>query len=144
MAINITTLKGTNSVSSDRITINDNFNILKDTTNDILSFLEVNTGVFTGLTNITTQNMTVSNDLTLTNKKLFLGNIVLENKNYNTFNVLTTANFSAVAVPKLTDIEIDELVDELVSANETPALIVFDSVASKFKGFDGTSFIALH
>jgi hypothetical protein len=44
MAINTTTLNGTDSVAASRITINDNFNTLVDALNDVLSIIDIATG----------------------------------------------------------------------------------------------------
>ena len=44
MAINTTTLNGTDSVASSRITINDNFNTLVDALNDVLAIIDIATG----------------------------------------------------------------------------------------------------
>jgi hypothetical protein len=44
MAISTTTLNGTDSVSSSRITINDNFNTIADALNDVLSIIDIATG----------------------------------------------------------------------------------------------------
>lgn len=44
MAINTTTINGTDSVASSRITINDNFNTIADALNDVLSIVDIATG----------------------------------------------------------------------------------------------------
>ena len=44
MAITTTTLNGTDSVASSRITINDNFNTIKSALNDVLSIIDIATG----------------------------------------------------------------------------------------------------
>ena len=44
MAITTTTLNGTDSVASSRITINDNFNTIKSALNDILAIIDIATG----------------------------------------------------------------------------------------------------
>jgi hypothetical protein len=44
MAINTTTLNGTDSVASSRITINDNFNTIVDALNDVLQIIDIATG----------------------------------------------------------------------------------------------------
>ena len=46
MAISITTLKGTNSLSADRITINDNFNVNTNAINELIGILNTTTGKF--------------------------------------------------------------------------------------------------
>lgn len=44
MAITTTTLNGTDSVSASRITLNDNFNTIKEALNDVLSIIDIATG----------------------------------------------------------------------------------------------------
>ena len=44
MAITTTTLNGTDSVASSRITINDNFNTIKSALNDLLAIIDIATG----------------------------------------------------------------------------------------------------
>lgn len=44
MAILTTTINGTDSVSSSRITINDNFNTIVDALNDVLTIIDISTG----------------------------------------------------------------------------------------------------
>ena len=46
MAISVTVLQGTSSVSADRITLNDNFAIVEDGINNLLGILNTNTGKF--------------------------------------------------------------------------------------------------
>ena len=66
MAITITTLQGTNSLSADRITINDNFKINTDAINNILGVVDTTIGLIDKL-------------LTLSNKYLGEGqNVVAE------------------------------------------------------------------
>ena len=44
MAITLTTMNGTDSVASSRITINDNFNTLVSALNDVLAIIDISTG----------------------------------------------------------------------------------------------------
>lgn len=44
MAINVTTINGTDSVASSRITINDNFETVRSSLNDLLSIIDIATG----------------------------------------------------------------------------------------------------
>ena len=44
MAISTTTLNGTDSVAASRITLNDNFNTIKDALNNVLSIVDIATG----------------------------------------------------------------------------------------------------
>ena len=44
MAISTTTINGTDSVAASRITLNDNFNTIKDALNNVLSIIDIATG----------------------------------------------------------------------------------------------------
>ena len=63
MAITITTLQGTNSLSADRITLNDNFKINTDAINNILSVVDTNTGLIDN-TGVSTNNVIKTEGLT--------------------------------------------------------------------------------
>lgn len=149
--IQITTLKGTNSVASDRITINDNFNILKDTSNDILNYLNVQTGELTSLQNIETVDITVGNHLNISEiGKIFIGSKFI-NKSVlstvdNTYNFIELSNFDGVSVPKKTTAELVTLatdLEEIANSEDRPAVIIFNSTTGKFVGYDGNNFVNL-
>jgi hypothetical protein len=86
MAITLTTLNGTDSIASSRITINDNFSTISSSLNSLLSIIDIATGYFdnTGYgsnSNIKTENLTVtgSSGLTVSSGSITLstGNFVL-------------------------------------------------------------------
>lgn len=89
MAITITTLNGTDSVSSSRITINDNFSTILSAVNSVLSMIDISSGKIKNSTypgssnNIETQDITITgnNGLTVNSGPVTLtnGNIVLTN-----------------------------------------------------------------
>jgi hypothetical protein len=65
MAISLTTLNGTDSIASSRITINDNFSTISSALNSVLTIIDIATGYFdnTGYgsnNNIKTENITVT------------------------------------------------------------------------------------
>ncbi len=66
MAITVTTLKGNNSVSADRITINDNFKITTNAINGILGVVNTTTGKINN-TNVGSDNTITTEGITLTN-----------------------------------------------------------------------------
>lgn len=59
MAITITRILGTDSISGSRIVINDNFEILKDEINSIESFINPDTGTIDGLNSLITRELYV-------------------------------------------------------------------------------------
>lgn len=171
MSIQVTTLKGTNSIAADRITINDNFSITKDAINELLGIIDTTTGEFdnTGVganSTVTTEGITVTingievqaGDITINN-----GNIILApNSKYIQFgadsaklkqlpygagatanlHVLDTSEgFSGVSVPSLTVTDLNTLGTNLGATG--PNVITFDSTNSKFKGWNGSSWVDL-
>jgi hypothetical protein len=84
MAISLTTLNGTDSVASARITINDNFSTISSALNSVLSIIDIATGLFdnTGYgsnNNIRTESLTATTGITISsgNATISNGNIVL-------------------------------------------------------------------
>lgn len=86
MAITTTTINGTDSVSSSRITINDNFSTIVDALNDVLSIIDIATGKINNYNygtdnNIETNNITVrgTSGITVTTGPISVqsGNIVI-------------------------------------------------------------------
>ena len=63
MAITITTLQGTSSLSADRITLNDNFKINTDAINNILGVVDTTTGTIDN-TGVGTNNVIKTEGLT--------------------------------------------------------------------------------
>ena len=66
MSVQLTTMKGTSSIASDRITINDNFKIVADTIDEIGSYLDYDAGTITGILSISTRTLTASAGIDLT------------------------------------------------------------------------------
>jgi hypothetical protein len=86
MAITITTLNGTDSIASSRITINDNFSTISSALNSVLSIIDIATGYidnsgYGSNSNIKTENITVTGSGGLTvssgNVSVTTGNVVL-------------------------------------------------------------------
>lgn len=89
MAISLTTINGTDSVASTRITINDNFATVGSAVNSLLSIINIATGLFDNSSygsnnNIVTGNLTSSgvSGITITtgNLSISTGNITLGGK----------------------------------------------------------------
>ena len=59
MAISTTTILGTDSISASRLTINDNFTVLKDEINSIETYVSPSTATISGLTLLETSKLTV-------------------------------------------------------------------------------------
>jgi len=59
MAITVTEILGTDSISGSRIVINDNFAILKDEINSIEAYLDPDAGTIDGLNSLSTQELYV-------------------------------------------------------------------------------------
>jgi hypothetical protein len=170
MSIQVTTLKGTNSIASDRITINDNFSINTDAINDILGILDTTTGKFdnTGIganSTITTEGLTITlnglevqgtGNINVSNGYLKLatnGNYIELGANGSKIedNVIsagnhvldTQTNFVGLGIPKRTTAQIATLTTDLTSLGaNAPAMIVYDTDAFKYKcwNFDTATF----
>jgi hypothetical protein len=84
MAITLTTLNGTDSIASARITINDNFSTISSALNSALSIIDIATGLIdnTGYgsnNNIRTETLTATTGITISSGNLSVsnGNVVL-------------------------------------------------------------------
>jgi hypothetical protein len=82
MAIAITEILGTDSLSGSRLVINDNFNILASEINAIEVYFNPTAGIINNLNNLATQSLRVGI------------NSPLLDINANTFNILTSVNVS--------------------------------------------------
>jgi len=169
MAITIKTLKGTNSVSADRITINDNFKINTDAINQLLGIINTTTGRF--------DNSNIGADNTVTTKQVIVstsgidvqgGNINLQTGNIkaiqdgasielgsdnsqiidklaigstgpNGDHILGLNDFVAIEVPKMTTPQLTDL----VLGATGPHIITFDDTSKTFKGWNGTVWVTL-
>jgi hypothetical protein len=93
MAITLTSLLGTNSISSDRITINNNFATLSNAVNLLLQITNISTGaidnstfgsgnsirtVTLNATNTTSTNLTVTNNITISSGNVIATNGVIQ------------------------------------------------------------------
>lgn len=161
MAISLTTLNGTDSVSSSRITINDNFTTVLSALNKVLSIIDISTGkinnysfngsnndietedlVVKGSVGITVQsgNITLNNavGLTLVNGKITMGGATIEkiNKSSGT-STLPTLNFSGVSATGGTGtagyLTIPRLTMSTIQAITTPHLgsLVYETTTNK-------------
>lgn len=107
MSIQITTLKGTNSLSADRITINDNFKINTDAINNLLGIIDTTTGKFdnTGVgadSTITTEGLTITTGAGI---ELQSGSITL-----NTGNILLNSDGASIGLGSDNSKIIDKIV----------------------------------
>ncbi len=173
MAITIKTLKGTNSVSADRITINDNFKINTDAINGLLGIVNTTTGKIdnTGVgadNTITTEAMTITTggidiqggDLSLQDgdiKALSDGaKIELGTDGSAIVDSLVAVGASGpnsthyVGVTGFIGYEVPRLTTvEItdVGANGLgatgPNLVTFDSDTNEFKGWNGVAWVVL-
>lgn len=167
MAISITTLKGTNSLSADRITINDNFNVNTNAINELIGILNTTTGKFdnTGVgadSTITTEGITISTtkgvDVQLGNINVENGNITLKkdgssielgtssSKIVDTVITVGSDTYHALLFENLVGIQAPNVTENTLNAigvTGTSNLIVFDTTNSKFKGWNGTAWVEL-
>jgi hypothetical protein len=169
MSISLTTLKGTSSISADRITINNNFNILQDSTNDILGIVNTTTGKIdnTGVgadSTITTEGLTITKTAGLEvangNVNIGLGNIILgEDESSIRFGATAKIQHQQAAsiggnapynvldasegfnLVSVPSLSTTQINDVTVGA--TSHYIVFDSTSEEFKGYNGTAWIVL-
>ena len=82
MAISVTEILGTDSLSGSRLVINDNFNILASEINAIEVYFNPTAGTITNLNDVKTESLRVG-----------LSTVLLD-INANTFNILTRVNMS--------------------------------------------------
>jgi hypothetical protein len=115
MAITVTTLNGTDSIASSRITINDNFSTISTSLNSLLTIFDIATGYFdnTGYgsnSNIKTENITItgangisvsSGSITVSNGNVVLGGYVQFGTGTNVRLKRTTKNTGSGTVPIL-------------------------------------------
>lgn len=88
MAISTTTLNGTDSVAASRITLNDNFNTIKDALNNVLQIVDIATGKINNY-NYGSNNDMETEDITVRGSGASGGVFVLSgNVNVNNGNVI--------------------------------------------------------
>tara|TARA_B110000444_G_C18762929_1_gene558516 strand:+ start:271 stop:795 length:525 start_codon:yes stop_codon:yes gene_type:complete len=173
MAITITTLQGTNSLSADRITLNDNFKINTDAINNILSIVDTTTGLIDN-TGVSTNNVIKTEGLTTSGSanngiEVQTGNI---NITAGSFKATTNGSFLELGADnsKIIDtvlpvgtggpspshiigatgfigIQISEMTTTERTAvtltSTSPKIITFDTTDSKFYGWNGTAWTEL-
>jgi hypothetical protein len=172
MAITIKTLKGTNSLSADRITINDNFKINTDAINGLLGIVNTTTGKIdnTGVgadNTITTDAITVkTSGIDVQNGAVTVqkGEIKLPKDGASiemgtdgskiidviqTFGATAPNGGHAVKFENFIAIEVPsmtnaEVLDMTGLGATGPYYIAFDTTQSKFKGWDGTAWVDFH
>ena len=170
MAITVKTLQGSNSLSADRITINDNFKINTNAINNLLGIINTTTGKFdnTGIgadNTITTDGITIKTsgldiqggDINVEDGVIKLltdgSSIELGSDNSKIIDTLVSIGASGpnsnhvVGFENFIALEIPrmttlELTNVILGATG-PNLITFDSTANKFKGWNGTAWVEL-
>jgi len=100
MAISLTTLNGTDSIASSRITINDNFTTASSAINSVLSIVDIATGFIDNTeygsnNSIKTENLTATSAITLSS-----GNLTLSNGNIITSGSLQLGAGTNVSINK--------------------------------------------
>ena len=170
MSITITTLQGTNSLSADRITINDNFKINTDAINNILGVVDTTIGLIDN-TGLGGSNQTIKTEgivLTTSGVDVQGGNVSISSGSFKattngsflelgadgskiidtsftvasvTKHFIGTTGFSGIEVPRMTTAELTAFGASLGTKN----MIVFDSTSgvNKFKGWNGTAWVEL-
>ena len=171
MSIQITTLKGTNSISADRITINDNFKINTDAINNILSIVDTTTGKIdnTGVgadNTITTEGITLTAsgvdvqvgdiDVQAGDLKLLHDGAFIEMGTNNsqivhatvtgataaTKNIVQFVEFSGIEIPKVTTVDRVAIGTDIGATG--PNVVVFDTDTGKFTGWTGSQWVNFH
>lgn len=171
MAITITTLQGTNSLSADRITINDNFKINTDAINNILGVVDTTIGLIDN-TGLGGSNQTIKTEgivLTTSGVDVQGGNVSISS---GSFKATTNGSFLQLGADnsKIIDtivtvgaggpssthvigatgfigIEIPTMTTTELTAvslgTTGPKIVTFDSTVNKFKGWNGTAWVEL-
>jgi hypothetical protein len=165
MAIQITTLKGTSSISADRITLNDNFKIITDTINQLLGIVNVVTGKIDNSTvgtngTITTNGITVNisgleivgGDINLGNGNLIIAksgsyiklgqdNSQIKDTLIGSSHILEFPNFAGISLPRLTTSNITNITGGLSETG--PNIMVFNTDTNKPQIWNGFLFVDL-
>ena len=169
MAITITTLQGTHSLSADRITINDNFKINTDTINNILGVVDTTTGTIDntgvgsnnvikteGLTtsgtanngiDVQTGNVNVSSgSFKATTNGSFLQLGADNSKIIDTVITVGAVNKHFIGATGFDGIQISEMTTAEITAitslltTTSPKILTFDSTLKVLKFWNGTAF----
>ena len=169
MAITITTLQGTSSLSADRITLNDNFKINTDAINNILGVVDTSTGLIDN-TGVSTNNVIKTEGLTTSGSnnngiEVQTGNV---NITLGSFKATTNGSYLQLGADgsKIIDtviavsgtnkhfiggtgfdgIQISEMTTAEITAITTPLtttspkILTYDSTLKKLKFWNGTAF----
>jgi hypothetical protein len=106
MAIQLTTINGTDSIAATRITINDNFSTLSDALNSVLQMVNISTGYFDNSTfgsnpQIKTGSVVSTNTITSTNGDIIAsqGNLKLGINAYIEFGTGSGTSIQRFAKP---------------------------------------------
>lgn len=121
--IEVTQLKGTNSIASDRITLNDNFNILQDGINNLLGVINIQTGKIDN-SQIGSDNTTVTRGLTVTELGIDLpsGNILAQNGNISLSTDASSISFGQESLL----LKHDQVTNTLNASGKTNLLNISD------------------
>ena len=169
MAITITTLQGTNSLSADRITLNDNFKINTDAINNILSVVDTTTGLIDN-TGVSTNNVIKTEGLTTSGSnnngiEVQTGNINItagsfkattngsflelgadNSKIIDTVVTVSSVNKHILGATGFVGTQISEMTTADITAitslltTTSPKILTFDSTLKKLKFWNGTAF----
>jgi hypothetical protein len=115
MAISLTTLNGTDSLASSRITINDNFSTVLDALNDVLSIIDIATGKINNY-GYGSNNDMETEDLIVRGSvgggiSVITGDITLNNGN------VSVANSGYFEIGSGTGVKIEKITKNLTSGN---------------------------
>jgi len=172
MAITITTLQGTSSLSADRITLNDNFKINTDAINNILGVVNTTTGLIDN-TGVSTNNVIKTEGLTTSGSnnngiEVQTGSINITDGDFkattngsylelgadgskiiDTFITVAAVTKHFVGTTGFSGIEVPRMTTAELTAFgpslATKNMIVFDYTVGvlKFKGWNGTAWVEL-
>ena len=120
MAINLTTINGTDSIAATRITINDNFATLSSAVNSLLSIIDIATG-FIDNTGFGSNNNIKTGDLNVTGNigiVVTTGSINIQNGNLTLKGQIEFGTGTGIAIKKVSH------------ATSTGSIFVLDSAGS--------------
>tara|TARA_Y100000389_G_scaffold68599_1_gene65064 strand:- start:2182 stop:2706 length:525 start_codon:yes stop_codon:yes gene_type:complete len=167
MAITITTLQGTNSLSADRITINDNFKINTDAINNILGVVDTTIGLIDN-TGLGGSNQTIKTEgivLTTSGVDVQGGNVSISSGSFKATtngsflqlgadnskiidtiitvgavnkHFIGATGFDGIQISEMTTAEITAITSLLTTTS--PKILTFDSTLKKLKFWNGTAF----
>lgn len=169
MAITITTLQGTSSLSADRITLNDNFKINTDAINNILGVVDTTTGTIDN-TGVGTNNVIKTEGLTTSGTanngiEVQTGNINITSGSFrattngsflelgadgskiiDTVVTVSSVNKHILGTTGFVGTQISEMTTAEITAitslltTTSPKILTFDSTLKRLKFWNGTAF----